>query len=148
MDFSQFDSRTASDDGRYMHAKHPATGELLLDGDKPCEVLCRGSEGRDVQTEIAKMRAANVALQDAKEDGADEQTLSVLHKKLVQAVKPLIAGFRNIERGDKPAQAPHDVAWFLDLNMLNGQPGEVSFAEQIAAFSTRRANFLGKSSES
>lgn len=148
MDFNDFDSRTAADEGRWMHVKHPVSGDLLYDGDAPCEVLCKGAEGREVQKEVAKMRAASVALQDAKEEGADDETMAMLHEKLCKAVTPFVAGFRNINNGAKPAKAPKDVAWFLDLNMMNGRHGERSFAEQIADFATRRASFLGVSSES
>lgn len=148
MDFNELDSRTAADEGRWMHVIHPATGEPMYDGEGPCEVLCRGSEGREVQREVAKMRAASVALQDAKDESADEQTMAELHDKLAKAVTPFVVGFRNINNGDKPAKAPKDVSWFLDLNMVNGQRGEFSFAEQIARFATRRASFLGASSKS
>ena len=83
MDFSQFDSRAAADEGRDLHLKHPVTGEDLYDGEKPCIVIVRGSEGRAVQEEMAKLRSAKV--QDA-EDGEDG--LTQVHDRLVEAAPP------------------------------------------------------------
>lgn len=139
MDFSQFDSRAAADEGRDMHVKHPATGELLYDNGEPCLVRVLGTESRSVQAEIAKVRAAKVA-----EGRKDEKTLAELYERLVDAARPLVAGFPSgIHRGKRKAKAPDDVDWFLSLQMVNGRPDEKSFAEQIAEFSTRRAHFLG-----
>lgn len=142
MDFSQFDSRSAADEGRDLHIVHPATGEPIYDGKKPCIVVVRGSEGRAVQEEMAKLRSAKV--QDA-EDGEDG--LTQVHERLVEAARPLIVGFKNIHRGKTAAKAPDDVTWFLGLQMINGHKEEQSFAEQVAAFATRRANFLGAPSK-
>lgn len=138
MDFSQFDSRAAADQGRDLHLKHPVTGEELFDGDKPCVVVVRGSEGRVVQEEMAKLRSAKV--QDAEDD---EDGLAQVHERLVDAARPLVVGFKNVNRGKNEAKAPDDVTWFLGLQMINGQTEEQSFAEQVAAFATKRANFLG-----
>lgn len=142
MDFNQFDSRAAADEGRDLHLKHPATGEPLFDDGEPCIVIVRGSEGREVQKEMAKLRAAKAA--EAKDD---DQALIDITARLVDATRPLVVGFKNIYREDKPAKVPDDVDWFLGLQMVNGQPGEQSFVEQVTGFATRRANFLGVTSK-
>lgn len=138
MDFSQFDSRSAADEGRDLHLVHPATGEPLYDGGKPCIVVVRGSEGRAVQEEMAKLRSSK--MQDEEDD---EGGLYQVHERLVEAVRPLIVRFKNVKRGKVMAKVPDDVDWFLGLQMINGQANERSFAEQVAAFATKRANFLG-----
>lgn len=138
MDFTQFDSRAAADEGRELHLVHPATGDLLYDGDKPCIVIVRGNESRAAQQEMAKIRAAKVA-----DEGDDDQGLEQVHERLIEAVRHLIIGFKNISRGKQKAKAPDDVDWFLNLQMVNGRADERSFAEQVAAFATKRANFLG-----
>jgi len=138
MDFTQYDSRAAAEEGRELHLAHPATGDLLYDGDKPCIVIVRGNESRAAQQEMARIRAAKVADKDD-----DVSSLEQVHGRLVEAVRPLIVGFANINRGKVKAKAPDDVDWFLNLQMVNGRADERSFAEQVAAFATKRANFLG-----
>lgn len=143
MDFSEFDSRAAAETGRDLHLKHPVSGELLYDGKNPCVVNVIGSESREAQ---AALRAINKA--KAKGDKkAEDQTLEDLQKTLSESAAPLIKGFKNVNRGDKPATAPDDVAWFLGLQLINGQDGEESFVEQVSKFATKRANFLGNGSK-
>lgn len=140
MDFSTFDSRAAAELGRELHIKHPATGEPIYDGDKPCVVIVRGTESRKAQAALSKVRKAKM---DGEEENLSAATIEDMHAKLVETAKPLVVGFKNINRGDEPAKAPKDVDWFLNLQLINGIEGEQSFVEQIVAFATKRSNFLG-----
>lgn len=140
MDFSAFDSRAAAEKGRDLHIKHPATGEPVFDGDKPCIVVVRGTESREAQAALAKLRKMKLAEDDAK---ADEASLEDMHQRLVETATPLVVAFKNINRGDKAATAPADVAWFLNLQLINGVEGEQSFVEQVVNYATKRSNFLG-----
>jgi len=131
MDFNQFDSRAAAETPRELHLKHPVTGEPMFDGDKPCIALVLGSESRTVQTATrAKAKAALSDKPGDKDIGDD----------LAATAKPLITGFKNISRGNKPATL-EDVDWFLGLQIPNGN--ELSFVEQVITFATDRAKFLG-----
>ncbi|WYK06454.1 hypothetical protein DWF04_022725 [Cereibacter sphaeroides f. sp. denitrificans] len=142
MDFSQFDSRTAAETPRALHLLHPATGEPLYDGDKPCEVLVIGSESREAQAAIRKAQKAKL-----KGDKGEEKSLEDVHASLVAAALPLIKGFRHVSRGDKAATAA-DAEWFLNLNIITGREEERSFVEQVMGFATLRANYLGNGSPS
>jgi len=142
MDFTAYDSRAAAETGRDLQLKHPVTGDLMFDGDKPCMVNVIGSESREAQAAIRAVQKAKT-----KSEKDEEQNIENLHKLLVQTATPLVKGFKNIDRGDKPAKAPDDVDWLLNLQLINGQDGEESFVEQIAKFATRRANFLGNGSK-
>jgi hypothetical protein len=144
MDFNRFDSRTAADQGRDLHLRHPVTGEPLSDEGKPCIAIVRGSEGREVQAEMAKLRAAKMEA-----EGEDKAATSVdgAHKALVEAARVLIVGFKNVNRGKSPAKVPEDVDWFLNLQMATGRRNELSFAEQVAEFASKRANFLEQPSK-
>ncbi|ABA81379.1 hypothetical protein GQF56_22220 [Rhodobacter sphaeroides] len=144
MDFTQFDSRTAAETARPLHLRHPATGRLLFADEaeaKPCEVLVLGSESRAAQAAIRAAQKARL-----KTDRDDErQTMEEVHANLVAAAKPLVAGFRNVNRGEAPA-GPADAEWFLNLNLITGREGEKSFVEQVMGFATSRANYLGNGS--
>ncbi len=139
MDFTAFDSRAAAEQGRELHLQHPATAEPIFDGDKPCIVIIRGTESREAQAALAKIRKMKVA----EEKEADEASLEDMHGRLVETAIPLVIGFKNINRGDKPAKAPEDVEWFLNLQLINGIEGERSFVEQVVSYATKRSNFLG-----
>jgi hypothetical protein len=139
MDFNEFDSRSLAEDGAAMDIMHPVTGEPMMDDGHPCRVFVRGAESRKVQ---AALSSAN----KARTNQPTNQTMGDIHLDLVKNAKRLITGFENVDRGDKPATAD-DAEWFLDLNMINGQEGEKSFAEQVLAFATKRANYLGNASK-
>jgi hypothetical protein len=139
MDFTAFDSRAAAEQGRELHLQHPATAEPIFDGDKPCIVIIRGTESREAQAALAKIRKMKVA----EDKEADEASLEDMHGRLVETAMPLVIGFKNINRGDKPAKAPDDVEWFLNLQLINGIEGERSFVEQVVNYATKRSNFLG-----
>ena len=139
MDFGKFDSRAAAEQGRDLQLNHPATGDLIFDGDKPCIVVVRGTESREAQKALAKIRSMKMQA-DGKED---EASLEEMHAKLVETAMPLVVGFKNISRGDNAAKAPADIEWLLNLQLINGVDGEKSFVEQVVDFATKRANFLG-----
>ena len=145
MDFTKFDSRAAASIARDLHLVHPVTGKLLYDdGDnnKPCIVSLIGTESPQAQRAMASISRDKLKTEKAKADGAEISELEALHKSLSENAKTLIVGFKNVDRGDRPA-TPDDADWFFALNMINGQPGEKSFVEQVTDFATKRANFLG-----
>lgn len=150
MDFSQFDSRAPADEGRPLHLKHPATGKPLfdnpedpaIDNGKPCRVFVRGAEGHEAQRAIRQVSRSRVKDDTLLED---EDSVEYQHARLVDLTAPLVVGFENVSRGDRLAEAPSDVDWLLNLQLTTGRRGEASFAEQIADFSMRRANYLGNS---
>lgn len=145
MDFNAFDSRRAAETAGRLHLAHPVTGELMHADEKrekPCIVLVLGAESRSAQAAIRAANKATVA--GAKKEAGD--SVEDLHAAMVAGAIPMIAGFENVARGDKAATVA-DAEWFLDLQMMNGREGEVSFVEQVLRFATSRANFLGNGSK-
>lgn len=149
MDFNSFDSRSVADEGRPLHLTNPGTGALLWDDEgpsdpdnpdkgrsNPCTVYVYGAEGRIAQEafrETAKLPKL-----------ADVATQAEYHERLCETARKLIAGFENVERGDRPAGVA-DADWFLGLNISNPARGKGrSFAEQVLAFSGSRGEYLGK----
>lgn len=140
MDFTKFDSRAAASKAQDLHLSHPVTGDLLYDDNdeaKPCIVSVLGTESPAAQKAMADVARAKV-----KGEKPGEKTLEEIHKALADSARTLIVGFKNVMRGDKPATVA-DADWFLNLQLINGQPGEKSFVEQVTDFATKRANFLG-----
>ncbi|MGQ3214791.1 hypothetical protein [Shinella sp.] len=144
MDFGQFDSRKASETPRALHLKHPGTGKLLYDDEKPCHVLVLGIEGATGQNAILASQRARM---DEKKE-SDPQTLSKIHEQSVREIAPLIVGFEHVNRGAKPANAPDDVEWFLNLQVVTGSRGQATFLEQVRAFASDRAAILGEGNAS
>jgi len=141
MDFSKFDSRAAAETPGRLQLKDPVTGELLFadtDRKKPCIVLVVGTESRSAQAALRAVQKAKMAEGKTEADG----TLESVQQALVEGAKPLIKGFENIARGDR-AVTLDDLDWLLNLQMINGQQGEVSFVEQITGYATKRGNYLG-----
>lgn len=149
MDFNAFDSRSVADEGRPLHLKHPATGELIWDDggpadpdqpnegrSRPCIVHVLGTEGRVAQEayrEAAKLDKLR-----------DDATQADYHERICITARKLIVGFENIDRGDRPATAS-DADWFLALNISNPLRGVGrSFAEQVLSFAGDRGEYLGK----
>lgn len=153
MDFSQFDSRAASDKPRALHIKHPGTGKPIFDNDekgkpdpkKPCQVLVLGIEGEAGQKAVLASQRARMeeSKERAERKPDDPVSISAVHANMVKEIAPLVVGFENINRGDRPAKAPDDVEWFLSLQLVSGQRGQQTFAEQVRAFATDRAAILG-----
>lgn len=148
MDFNQFDSRKASETPRALHLKHPGTGKLLYDDNdesKPCRLLVLGIEGETGQAAILQSQRERMK----RDTTSGEPTpVSDIHEALVKEISPLIVGFENVSRGSKPAVAPADVEWFLNLQIVSGTRGQLSFAEQVRTFATDRAAILGNGNAS
>ena len=145
MDFNQFDSVKAAEQGRELHLKHPASRELLYADSKkkkPCIVVCLGAESSSVQKALKKRRA-EMAESRGRTELADLDNEEI-QADFIASAKPLITGFKNIHNGNKPADL-EDVDWFLGLQRTIFKEGEPSFAEQVLEFASSRANFLGNS---
>jgi hypothetical protein len=164
MDFNKFDSRAIAETGSPMQIVDEWTGEAMMDGDKPCCVILRGTASASMQ---AKMRAVQKAAMMSKKtkgkDAEDEaRVMEDIHNQMVDAAAPFIMGFENVNNGDKPATAD-DAKWFLNLTFPemgvkeddDGQPvlnkdGELvyemknnPFAKQCSEFASKQANRLG-----
>jgi hypothetical protein len=164
MDFNKFDSRAIAEAGSPMQILDEWTGAEMMDGDKPCRVILRGTASASMQ---AKMRAVQKAAMMSKKtkgkDAEDEaRVMEDIHNQMVDAAAPFIMGFENVNNGDKPATAA-DAKWFLNLTfpemgvkvddegetVLNkdGEPVyEMSnnpFAKQCSEFASKQANRLG-----
>jgi hypothetical protein len=164
MDFSKFDSRAKAETGSPMQIVDEWTGEALMDGDKPCRVILRGTASASMQ---AKMRAAQKAAmmsKSAKAKGSDDEArvMEDVHNQLCEAAAPFIVGFENVDKDGKPATAD-DAMWFLNLTFVHmgvkedadGEPvlnkdGEPvfemsnnPFAKQCSDFASKQANRLG-----
>lgn len=136
MDFGKFDTVSAGDKARPLHLRHPASGQPLMDGETPCVIMVLGCEGREVQ---AAQRAVEADMMAETDIGVQE--------RLVRRAIPLVAEIKSgIDRGDKPAKAPDDVDWLLNLNAVNGAHPGLSFVEQVIDFSRRRESILGNGS--
>ncbi len=143
MDFNKFDSVSAAESGADLHLKHPATMEPLYGDDgSPCIVTLLGGEASAVRAALRDMQKKRAAQED---DDKDERTLEDIHELLVEGLIPRVVGFKNVFRGSKPA-TKKDADWFFNLNRLNGQEGEESFAEQASKFSSSREAYLGNGS--
>jgi hypothetical protein len=164
MDFNQYDSRAKAEAGSPMQILDAWTGDPMMDGDKPCRVILRGTASASMQ---AKMRAAQKAAMMSKKakgkDADDEaRVMEDVHNQLCEAAAPFIMGFENVNNGDKPATAA-DAMWFLNLTFPemgvkedeHGEPvlnkdGEPTyaminepFAKQCSEFASKQANRLG-----
>lgn len=139
MDFNQFDSVAAGNQGAWLHLASPINGKLLFadtEETQPCRVKVLGAEGSVGQGMLKSAREAMQAPADAK-DGAEDP-----NEVLLSETANLIVGFENVNKGSAPAAAPKDVEWFLALQKVVGG-NHKSFAEQVRSFSVERANFLG-----
>jgi hypothetical protein len=164
MDFNKFDSRAIAEAGSAMHILDSWTDEPMMDGDKPCRVILRGTASASMQ---AKMRAAQKAAMMSKKskgkDAEDEaRVMEDVHNQMVEAAAAFIMGFENVNNGDKPATAA-DAVWFLNLtfpemgvkededgNPVLNKDGEPTYemknnphAKQCSEFASKQANRLG-----
>ena len=164
MDFNKFDSRAIAEAGSPMQILDVWTDEPMMDGDKPCRVILRGTASASMQ---AKMRAAQkAAMMSKKSKGKDAEddearVMEDIHNQMCEAAAPFIMGFENVKNGDKPATA-EDAIWFLNLTFPdmgvkeeNGEPvlnkdGEAvwemknnPFSKQCSEFASKQANRLG-----
>ncbi len=149
MDFTKKDARAAAETAQFCHLRWPETGENIMDGDKPVGAMVLGSSARSVQ---AALKADNRAkLQSAKNKEDEIRALEDIQADMVKSAARLTVGFQGVQRGDADATAD-DAAWFYDLNMfsapslLSPDPKRwqnLSFAQQVLAFSNDAGNFLG-----
>lgn len=165
MDFTKFDSRAAAEAGQPMTILDPWSNEPMMDGDKPCLVIVRGTASKSMQARMrAKQKAAMMSKKDKKAGAEDEEArvMEDVHNQLCEGAAPFIVSFVNVSNGLRPATA-EDAEWFLDLtfpemgiktdadgnNVLDkdGAPTfEMSnnpFAKQISEFAGKQANRLG-----
>ena len=166
MDFnSTYNSREAAEAGTPMQILDPWTREPIMDGDKPCRVIVRGTASRSMQAKMrAKQKAAMMAKKAKGDKDEDEEArvLEDVHIQLCEGAAPFIVGFENVSKGAKPATAD-DAEWFLDLtfpemgvkedaegNTITDKDGtpvfemkNLPFAKQIGEFAGKQANRLG-----
>tara|TARA_R110002020_G_scaffold95937_10_gene230127 strand:+ start:7860 stop:8369 length:510 start_codon:yes stop_codon:yes gene_type:complete len=164
MDFNQFNTRAHAEAGTPMQIVDPWTGEPMMDGDKPCRVIVRGTASKSVQAAMRAKAKAAMMSKKAKGDDADEEArvMEDVHMQLCEGAAPFIVGFENVKNGDKPATAD-DAMWFLDLtfpemgvkedgegNAITDKDGNPQFemknnpfAKQIGEFAGKQANRLG-----
>jgi len=161
MDFSKFDSRAQAEIGTPMQILDQWTSEPMMDGDKPCRVIVRGTASKTMQ---GRMRDKQRAAMSRKGKDKDEEArvMEDVHNQLCESAAPFIVGFENVSRGDRPATA-EDAEWFLDLsfpemgiktddkgdNVLDKDGSPVfemtnnPFAKQVGEFAGKQANRLG-----
>jgi len=167
MDFNaNYNSREAAETGTPMQIVDPWSGEPVMDGDKPCRVIVRGTASRSMQAKMRAKQKAAMASKKAKGDKADgdeeARVMEDVHMQLCEGAAPFIVGFENVNKGDKPATAD-DAEWFLDLTFpemgvkldkngetvmdKDGTPQfEMTnnpFAKQVSEFAGKQANRLG-----
>jgi len=173
MDFNKYNSRAYAETGSPMQILDPWTGEPMMDGDKPCRVIVRGTASKSVQAAMrAKQKAAIMSrkAKGAKPEDEEVRVMEDVHNTLCEEAGPYILGFENVMNGDKPATA-EDALWFLDLTFPEmgvkedengktvtedglddkGLPAKTPvfemknnpFAKQIAEFASTQANRLG-----
>ena len=165
MDFNKYNSRAHAETGSPMQIMDPWTGEPMMDGDKPCRVIVRGTASKSVQANMRAKQKAAIMSKKAKGDAADDEEARVMedvHNQLCEGAAPFIVGFENVMNGAKPATA-EDAMWFLDLTFpemgvkededgstiteKDGSPlfemKNNPFAKQIGDFAGKQANRLG-----
>ncbi len=165
MDFNaNYNSREAAETGTPMQIVDPWSGEPVMDGDKPCRVIVRGTASRSMQAKMRAKQKAAMASKKAKGDNTDDEArvMEDVHNQLCEGAAPFIFGFENVMNGDKPATA-EDAMWFLDLTFPemgvkeNADGEQVTdkdgspvfemknnpFAKQIGEFAGTQANRMG-----
>lgn len=148
MDFTKKDARAASEVAQFCALRWPHSGQPVIDEKtgEPVGAMVLGASARTVH-------AAIKAEQREKLQKAEDETraLADIQADLVKSAAKITTGFRNVQRGDKEATV-EDAEWFYDLNMfstaslLNPKPGvwqNLSFAQQVLAFSNDAGNYLG-----
>lgn len=171
MDFnSNYNSREAAETGAPMQLLDPWTNEPIMDGDKPCRAIVRGTASRTMQAKMRAKQKALMASRKAKgktDDDDEARVMEDIHIQLCEGAAPFIVGFENVSNGDKPATAD-DADWFLDLtfpemgvkedadgNAIMDKDGAPifemknnPFAKQISDFASNQANRLGNGKSS
>ena len=125
MDFSQLETKSGADAGRFMHLRYPAgrdddgkhLGALIMDGKEPVGVWLRSVESDEVREVIRKNNGK----------GTKDADLRILES--------VIVGFERVANGDKPLTAARaDIEWFIGLSD--------DYGRQILEFIQDLGNFL------
>ena len=156
LDFNKFDSRAQAETGTPMQILDQWTGEPMMDGDKPCRVILRGSASKTMQAAMRdRQRAAMAAHKKGKGDD-EARVMEDIHNQLCEASVPFVVGFENVSNGDVPATA-EDAAWFFDLtfpemgvkededgNPITGKDGKPEFEMKNSPFAKQVGEYVGK----
>lgn len=160
MDFMKaYDARGAAETPIELELRDPATGDVIMNGKKPCIVLIKGATSRSVQEGLRQEALERARKAKAANGGAGDEpearVVADLHEDSIKSALRLIAGFKNIETGDGDGLRPltlDDAQAFLDLNFFSmahimRKPGDdawhgASFAQQIVDAATEDARFL------
>ena len=87
MDFNKFDSRAQAETGTPMQILDQWTGEPMMDGDKPCRVILRGSASKTMQAAMRdRQRAAMAAHKKGKGDD-EARVMEDIHNQLCEAAE-------------------------------------------------------------
>lgn len=147
MDFSQFDARSAAEEGAFCQLVNPTTRELLFDGDEPVGFMVRGAASREAQTRLAKARNAGKR---------KIETANDLHEAEVRTALCYIIEARNIDMDGKPVNSDKTLlrkvldATFPEIRANDDdEEGGIDlvnrpFARQVNEFASRQDNFLGE----
>ena len=111
MDFNQFDQRGKAEKGMAFPILHPETLQPIMNGDKPCQFIIRGSSARSVQ-EAERLR--QIAAMQAVDPTPLPATMGSVHDETVAAAVAFIIGFEGVEFDGVAAMAA-DAKRFLDL---------------------------------
>ena len=164
MEISNFNTRARAEAGAPMQIKDPISKEPIMDCEKPCQVIVRGTASISMQATMREKQKALMAKKPKKGKDEDDEVrvMEDVHQQLCEGAAPFIRGFENMERDGRPMTLD-DVEWFLDLSFpemgikedehgnpvldKDGTPvfemKNEPFAKQIADFAGRQANFLG-----
>ena len=149
MDFTKKDARGAAEVAQFCALRWPETGLPIMDGEKAVGAMVLGASARSVQASLKADQRAK--LQAAKDKEDEARALEDIQADLVKSAARLTTGFVGVQRGEVDATAD-DAEWFYDLNMFSTasllQPDKkkwqnLSFAQQVLAFSNDASNFLG-----
>ncbi len=162
MDFTQFDNRDRAERGAWLHLVHPVTGEPLYDDDdkdKPCRVLVRGAASPTIQKVMRRKMLEDFERErklskDKIEEQRRVQVMEDTHRRLVEGAAPFVMEFENVQRDGRPATAPDDVEWFLNLvfpvmravetgGEMRFELANKPFGHQIATFAADAEAWLG-----
>lgn len=163
MDFlKSHDARSAAETPIEVELRDPATGEVIMDGAKPCIVLVKGAASRSVQESLrqdALERARKAKAAKAEKGEDDTRVIADLHADSIRAAARLVVGFVNMrtsdEKGEMRDLTVADVAAVMDLNLFSlahamRDPDDAawrkpSFAQQVLDAASDDARFLSRS---
>lgn len=151
MDFTTKDARGSAEIAQFCALRWPESGAPIVDektGDA-VGVMVLGAASRSVQAALKLDAKARLISAKGKDD--EVKALEDIQADIARSAARVTAGFVNVQRGEKDATVA-DAEWFYDLNMFNTasmlQPDpakwqNLSFAQQVLAFSNEIGNYLG-----